>query len=281
MLELRMTTNLEEDLPRELSFNFDELKAELTAQLERYNGLIITEDTIKAGKDDRAKLNKLKTAIDTRRKEIKKQWNEPYTNFEGKIKEVLALIEAPIQAIDSQLNRYEEERKAEKKDVIYELYHEIVPSEVKGILLFDRIFEARWLNKGVGMDEVEKALSDLAARVQGDVEALKTIEPEHAAAVRAEYYKTLDLGAAMRHLTTLRETAEAMKQEAPTTNPPEPEKPAEAAQEPQKAPEAQTATACADDKVYTYRLELGMTQQQAWELKKYLIANGIKFNQIR
>lgn len=274
MLELHMITDID-TLPRELSFNFEELKAELTAQLERYNGLIVTEDTIKEGKEDRAKLNKLKTAIDTRRKEIKKQWNEPYTAFENKIKEVLALIEAPIQAIDSQLNRYEEERKAEKKDVIYELYHEIVPADVKGILLFDRIFEARWLNKGVSMDEIEQSIINLTIRVQNDLLALKEIEPEHAAAVRTEYYKTLDLGAAMRHLTTLRETAEAIKQESPTTNPPEPEKPAEPAQEPQRAP------APAEDKTYAYRLELAMTQKQAAELKQYLIANGIKFSQIR
>lgn len=279
MLELHMTTDID-SLPRELSFNFDELKAGLTAQLERYNGLIVTEDTIREGKDDRAKLNKLKTAIDTRRKEIKKQWNEPYTVFEGKIKEVLALIDAPIQAIDKQLDAYEEKRKAEKEDEIYDLYHEIVPSEVKGILLFDRIFEARWLNKGVSMDEIEQSIINLTIRVQNDMLAIKEVEPEHAPAVRAEYYKTLDLGAAMRHLTTLRETAEAMKEEVKAQTQPEPEKPAEAVQEPQRTPEPQTAPA-EDEKTYTYRLELGMTQKQAAELKQYLIANGINFKQIR
>lgn len=278
MLELRMTTNLEEDLPRELSFNFEELKAELAAQLERYNGLIITEDTIKAGKEDRAKLNKLKSAIDTRRKEVKKQWNEPYNVFEGKIKEVLALVDAPIQAIDTQLNRYEEERKAEKKDDIYELYHEIVPSEVKGILLFDRIFDARWLNKGASMDEIEQDIINLTIRVQNDLLALKEIEPEHAAAVRTEYYKTLDLGAAMRHLTALRETAQAMQQETQAQAQPEPEKPAEAPQEPQRAPETQNAQA--EETLYNLCLSLILTKQQAAGLKQYLIDNNIKYQQI-
>lgn len=274
MLELRMTTNLEEDLPRELSFNFEELKTELAAQLERYNGLIVTEDTIKEGKEDRAKLNKLKTAIDTRRKEIKKQWNEPYTVFEGKIKEVLALVDAPIQAIDKQLDAYEEKRKAEKEDEIYDLYHEIVPSEVKGILLFDRIFEARWLNKGVSMDEIEQSIIDLTIRVQNDMLAIKEVEPEHAPAVRAEYYKTLDLGAAMRHLTTLRETAQAMQQEAQAQTQPEPAKPAEPAQEPQRAPET------AEEKLYKLTLEMHLTKQQAAGLKQYLVDNNITYMQI-
>ena len=274
MLELHMTTDID-TLPRELSFNFDEIMAELDTQLERYRNLIITEDGIKDAKADLAKLRKLKDAFDTKRKDVKKEYLAPFEEFESKVKRVIAKINEPVEEINSQLNRYEEERKAEKKDVIYELYHEIVPSEVKGILLFDRIFDARWLNKGVSMEEIEQSIINLTIRVQNDLLALKEIEPEHAAAVRTEYYKTLDLGAAMRHLTTLRETAEATKQESPTTNPPEPEKPAEPAQEPQRA------SAPAEDKTYAYRLELAMTQKQAAELKQYLIANGIKFSQIR
>lgn len=268
MLELQMNTALEE-LPRELSFNFDELKAELIAQLDRYNGLVITEDAIKVGKEDRAKLNKLKTAIENRRKEIKKQWNEPYTRFEAKIKEIVALIDQPIAAIDSQLNAYEDQRKKEKECQIYDIYHEVVPAEIQGILIFDRIFDQKWLNKGVSVESIKDELEILANRVQSDVEALKTVDPEHAAAVRREYYRTLDLGTAMRCLTELREAAAAIKQEAPTNNQPEPEKPAEAVQEPQTS-----------EKLYKLRLEFDITQNQAAALKQYLIDNGIAFRKI-
>lgn len=271
MLELQMNTALEE-LPRELSFNFDELKTELIAQLDRYNGLVITEDAIKTGKEDRAKLNKLKTAIENRRKEIKKQWNEPYTRFEAKIKEIVALIDQPIAAIDSQLNAYEEQRRNEKECLICDIYHEIVPSEIKGIIPFDRILDQKWLNKGVSIESIRDELEIMASRVQSDVEALKTVDPEHAAAVRREYFRTLDLGTAMRCLTELREAAAAIKRETPTGNTNEQEKPAEAAQTPQSAP--------ANEKLYKLRLEFDITQNQAAALKQYLIDNGIAHRKI-
>lgn len=274
-----MRTDLSVAVPRTIEFNYDEIMAELDTQLERYRNRIITEDGIKDAKADLAKLRKLKDAFDTKRKDVKKEYLAPFEEFESKVKRVIAKINEPVEEINSQLNRYEEQRKAEKQDKIYDLYHEIVPADVKGILLFDRIFDPRWLNKGVDYPEIEQAITNLTIRVQNDMLAIKEIEPEHAAAVRAEYYRTLDLGAAMRHLTTLRETAAAIKQENPTTNQPEPEKTAEAVQEPQRAPEPQTVPE--DDRAYTFRLELNMTKQQAAELKQYLIANGIKFSQIR
>ena len=271
MLELQMTTAIEE-LPRELSFNFEELKTELSAQLERYTGIIITEDAIKIGKEDRARLNKLKTAIENRRKEIKKQWNEPYNAFEAKIKEIVAMVDAPIQAIDKQLAAYEDQRKVEKEAQIYDLYHETVPEDIKGILLFERIFDQKWLNKGVSLDSIRDTISILANRVQSDVEALKVVDPEHAAAVRREYYRTLDLGAAMRCLTELREAAAAIKQAAPIENKPELPKPTEAVQEPQREP--------AEEKLYKLSLEMHLTAKQAEGLKQYLIDNGINFKKI-
>ena len=275
MLELQMNTAIEE-LPRELSFNFEELKTELSAQLERYTGIIITEDAIQVGKEDRARLNKLKTAIENRRKEIKKQWNEPYAAFEAKIKEIVAMVDAPIKAIDAQLAAYDDQRKAEKEEKIRDLYHEYVPEDVKGILLFDRIFDHKWYNKGVSLDEIRDTLIVLANRVQNDVEALKVVDPEHAAAVRREYYRTLDLGAAMRCLTELREAAAAIKQAAPIENKPEPEKPAEPIQEPQREPEP----APAEEKLYKLSLEMYLTAKQAEGLKQYLVGNGINFKKI-
>ena len=59
-------------MPEKIDFNFDEMKTELSEKLEKYNALVVTEDSIKDAKSDRANLNKLKTAIDDKRKEIKK-----------------------------------------------------------------------------------------------------------------------------------------------------------------------------------------------------------------
>ena len=58
--------------------NFEEIKAFLAARLDAYRNLVYSEDSLKQAKADKATLNKLKKALDTRRKEIKAVYMEPY-----------------------------------------------------------------------------------------------------------------------------------------------------------------------------------------------------------
>ena len=69
-MEFVMSTDLNTALPKEIGFNFEELKAELSERLEYYNGLVVTETTIKEGKAERAKLSKLREAVEAKRKEV-------------------------------------------------------------------------------------------------------------------------------------------------------------------------------------------------------------------
>ena len=59
-------------IPQAIDFNFEEMKAELTEKLTAYNALVVTEDSIRDAKADKAKLNKLRTAVEDKRKEVKK-----------------------------------------------------------------------------------------------------------------------------------------------------------------------------------------------------------------
>lgn len=52
--------------------NFDTLKTALNAKLADFKNVVYTEDTVKDGKKDLAELRKLRTALDSKRKEIKK-----------------------------------------------------------------------------------------------------------------------------------------------------------------------------------------------------------------
>src|SRR5574344_298476 len=102
-MELIMTTDLEKSLPQKIDFNYEAIKAELSEKLERYNSLVVTEDSVSAAKKDKAALNKLKTALEDRRKEVKKDCLRPYEEFEQKIKELVGMIDAPVLAIDGQI----------------------------------------------------------------------------------------------------------------------------------------------------------------------------------
>lgn len=85
-MEFILEKEVSEIVPKAVGFNFDQLKQELEVSLVKYQNMVVTEDGTKEAKADRAKLNALKTTIDDKRKEIKREWNAPYIEFENKIK---------------------------------------------------------------------------------------------------------------------------------------------------------------------------------------------------
>lgn len=276
-MEFKVTTDLTTAIPQEIAFNFDEMKAWLSDRLEHYNNLVITEDTIKEGKEDRATLNKLRTAIDTRRKEIKKAWNAPYNAFEARIKELTAMIDKPIAVIDNQLDEYELMRIAEKDIAARNLYDETVPEELKDIIPYHRIADRKWLNATTTLKKIAEELTAIVKRTEADMLVLDTVEPEYAAAVRETYIRTLDIQTAMQQKKAIQAAAEAFKEREARQATPQAESPAQPACEPEierPAPQPEQET------IYTLRLEMRLTKSQANALKVFLNNNNIEHTKI-
>ena len=281
MLELKMTTDLQAAVPAEIGFNFEELKAELAERLDHYNGLIVTEDGIKDAKADRAKLNKLRTAIDTRRKDIKREYLRPYNEFESKVKEITVLIDRPIRAIDSQLADFEERRKEEKLTQVEALYHETVPEDLQGIIPLQRILDQRWLNATTTMTKVEEGIHAWVQRVTADLLALDTAEPEYKAAVREKYISTLDITAAIKHRDALKAAQAAFQAREAERIAQEEKRAAEAAQKPQEQPDPMPrVTEPEPEKLYSLRLEFNLTRAQALALRNFLDNENITYKKI-
>ena len=277
MMEFKMVTDLQAALPAEIGFNFDELKAELSERLKFYNSLVITEDGTKEAKADRANLNKLRDALETKRKEVKQQCLAPYNAFEVKVKELVALVDQPIHAIDGQLKSFEEKRKDEKMQQIVAAYNGIVSANIRDIIPLERILDKRWLNATMSMSEIEAAIIQKAKRVNVDMIVLESVAPEYQAAVRAKYIETMDVEAALAHRQALWEADEAFKQAEASRDTRAPERPAEAIVEPQAEPEAPQPQ---QQKLYALRLEFHLTMDQANGLKQYLSENGINYTKI-
>lgn len=292
-LELRVETDLQAALPAEIGFNFDELKTELAERLDHYNNLVVTEDGIKEAKDDRAKLNKLRTAIDTRRKEIKKEYVKPYNEFEAKIKELTALIDEPIKAIDTQLEGYEERRKEAKRQKIEEAYEEIIPEEFKSIITLSRILDESWLNKTATMKKVREDLQDIAKRTTTDMRVIDGVEEDHRIAVKARYISTLDIEAAMTELDRLKEAQEAFRareeekrrrEEAMIAE--REKRAAETKSEPQtqhmklESTDMREIPMEPEEPTYILRLEFKVTKMQAKALRACIDINDIEYRKI-
>lgn len=276
-MEFIIQTDLNTALPAKIDFNFAEQKAWLVERLDYYNGLVVTEDSIKDAKADRAKLNKLKEAMDTRRKEIKREWLKPYAEFEAKVKELTALVDKPIGAIDGQLKAFEDQRKEEKMQLIIDTYNSLVSDTIKDIIPLERIADKRWLNATVNMTKIEDELIGWGKRVNADLLALDTVEPEYKAAVRAKYMETLDVSAALAHRKALKAATAAFQAQV-DTQPAQEEKPAT---EPAVAQErAETERPAQMERVYLLRLEMQLTMNQANALKRFLADNNIDYKKI-
>ena len=64
--------------------NFDEVKESLNQSLEKYKGIIVTEETLQDCKKTQQDLSKVKNGIETFRKSVKKDMEVPIKEFEAK-----------------------------------------------------------------------------------------------------------------------------------------------------------------------------------------------------
>ena len=187
----------DEQLPPVL-WNYEELKAQIIEGLKRYKGLVYTEDTVALAKKDRAALNKLVDAIDTRRKEKKNQYLLPYMGFEAQAKELTELVKEQIAEIDAQVKTFEEARQAEKLEQIKAIYREKM-AEMCGLVPYEKIHEKRWLNVTTSIKSIEGQIAVKAESVRAALASIDALglPDDMADRVKSVYLDKMDLAAAL------------------------------------------------------------------------------------
>lgn len=193
-MELRILSPQESGFVKEIQWNNDELKAEISKKMQEYKTLVFTEETIKDAKKDRADLNKLKNAFDDERKRIKKLCMDPYNRFESQVKEITSLIEEPIRLIDSQIKEVEQQKKEQKRKDVEELFGSI------GFQIFvtlDKIWDEKWLNATVSLSKIEEQMKSRMYQIGEDVATIQRL-PEFSFEAMEVYKSTLNLSLAIQ-----------------------------------------------------------------------------------
>lgn len=163
----------------EIQFNLDGLKKELSEIANRYEGVVVTEQTIPIAKKDLAELRKTSKEIEDRRKAVKKEWAKPYETFEKEVKTALEIINKPISEIDKQIKDFETQAKAEKEQHVRELYKtEVSDRGYEEYLPFANIFNEKWLNKSTDDKEIIFDLNSLVTQVKMDMDAIDALNSE-------------------------------------------------------------------------------------------------------
>ncbi len=286
-MELILKT-AELNLPQEIE-NLAALKAELTPKLDYYNKLVVTTDSIKAAKADKAALNKLKTAIEDQRKAIKKQYLEPYTILETQCKEVVALIDAPISAIDKQIKVFEEKDDNEKYNQLTEAFEKLEPPEW---IKIDNVLNPKWKNKTLKTDAL---ISELTAVVKELVDGLEKItemykdEPYLLSITEffkqhKDFSKTAVYAAQMQTAYKKEQAAKAAAEAAAQNTLQNASQDAATVSNESILPQQQTQQGTQTEqpqKLFKGKFEVEATKDQLQALGNFMKANGIKFKTIK
>lgn len=183
----------------EISFNLDSLKENLSAEMETYKNLVVTEDTVKDSKKDLAMLRKVRKELNDKKIEIKKSFMQPYTAFEDEVKEALKIIDEPIELIDTQVKSFEEEKKEEKRELCRKLWEEHT-GEYAPYLPFEKVFREDWLKSTFKEKDIVSDIDIAVINVTNDLNAIKSLNSEIEEEV-LEVYKRSDLATAIQKNT--------------------------------------------------------------------------------
>lgn len=183
----------EVQLPEKISFNYEELKQELQEKAKLYASLVYGDEEIKQAKADKAKLNKLKTALNDERIKQEREYMKPFNEFKAQVNEIIGIIDQPIAAIDEQVKAYESKQKEEKLEKIKEFWEN---TEHPEWLTCKQIFDQKWLNASVSLKKVQEAITEKLAQIDADVKSLENL-PEFSFEAVETYKQTLDINKAI------------------------------------------------------------------------------------
>lgn len=286
-MELKIISPGENGFLKEIQWNQEEVKAWVAARVQDYKNIAYTEDQVKDMKKDRADLNKLRTAFESERKRLKKVCMEPYNLFEQQVKEAVALIDEPIQLIDSQLYELEERRKQQKKKDIEALFDTI---GFQTFVTLENIFDQKWLNASVSLGKIEEQMKSIMYKIGTDVATIGNL-PEFSFEAMEVYKKTFDLNKAILEGQRLAEIQKRKQQYEEEQKRIAEEKARQEEQEQSVLAEVVEETAPVEEKVDAspepvrpdlVRMDFRVwcTKEQLMDLREYLIAHQIKFGRV-
>lgn len=259
--------------------------------MEEYKGLVFTEETISEGKKDRANLNKLRGAIDDERKRVKKLCMEPCNRFEKEVKEVLALVDEQINAIDVQIKEVEQIKREEKRKAVQELFESI---GFQKFVTLEMIWDEKWLNASVALSKVENQMKETMYRIGEEVGTISRL-PEFSFEAMEVYKKTLDLTQAIKKGQELADIQKRKEEALARQKAEEERRKAEEAdtgkesENPEEAADTHDAPKKAEENDYTrvvsepvMRIDFRVwgTKEQILALRDYMKQNNLKFGKV-
>lgn len=255
------------DKINEITVNYEQLKKALGQRLENYKNMTYSEDEIDIAKKDRANLNKLDSAIKGKITEIRKELLDPFTVAEKELKELSSMVKDTSILIDNQVKNFETKEQEEKREQIKRVFEAYI-GDLKDLVLFDTIFNPRWLNKTYTMKKIEADINHLIVKAHDDMGVIDgQMKDENInKTVKAYYFSHIDdpsaLGNALTYGNNMIETNKKIDEITK--------------QKTHKEVETKEVKEI-EEKLQIVDFRVWVTQEQKMKIRDFLIQNNIEY----
>ena len=267
-----------------VEWNYLDVKKWIEDGLARYKGVVYDETQVAVAKKDRANLNKLVQAIETKRREMKQLYLQPYQDFEAQANELIAMVKEQAGEIDTQVKAFDDRRRKEKLEQIKESIYSPMIGDLAKLVPYERLHDPKWLNVTCSASTIG---TELARKIDSIFSGLSAIDkmglsPEMAERIKGVFLKDFDLAAAIAEKDRIEKERAALAEyeakqraaraeptttvEAPKYTPPEPVEPA-------RAQDGNNATS---ETIHTVVFRIRVTASQLTRLGEFMRANNIK-----
>ena len=297
-MELDIKTNITNDLV--IFNNYDFVKQQVLDFVEKYNNIIVSEEAVDSAKRDRAALNNVAKALNSKRIDIEKKFKEQFEPFKAQVNSLIEPIEKASKNIDIQIKGFEEREKEQKYNSIKE-YFESVIGDLKDIVKFEMIYDIKWLNKNPTIKNIQETINQIIKHIQTDFEILNK---EEKATYLKDFYlnNKFDLSLTMQEKARIearekqlkeleekkvKEQQEQMQKLAEQFNQQSIEEKYDIESQSQKQEEKQTPHEKQEEeekqeqqKLYKCSFEIVDTKEKLQLLKDFLINNNINYKRL-
>lgn len=291
-MELKIYNPQDDGFLQKIDWNFEELKAEISAAAQEYETSVYTDDTIKSAKADRAKLNKFVDALKAKRTDIRKQLLKPDEQFGREVKELTGIVQKAIDNIDGQIKDYERRQREEKTQKIRDFYEENI-HDLAEYLPFEKVMCPEYANVSTSMKSIKESISTLIQKVGEGLAIINETDSKFVGDMKRVFLQTYDIGAALAERNRLEteernremymEEQRRRKAERDAREQAEAQRIMQAGAKAEAAPEAtepQINAQPAEEPVYEMRFCVHGTRDQILKLRDFMKANNISFERI-
>ena len=166
-----------------LTWNNAELAKYLEEKLEKYNGLVVTEDNLKEMKSVLKEIVSIRTKLTRFGADKKRELKIPYNTFTAELEQVLAVVSRVENPIANQIGEFEQQEMLKRKETVLKMVEDKAQSlgireEYKNRVMPNPKW---WENKTAKMSDVAIAIDEMVKGVleqQQNDDDLKRMQEE-------------------------------------------------------------------------------------------------------